>query len=110
MAYARRSRGWSANLLLCRRLAAIIEGWPDVAPEAANPMENALYEMWGRLIDTMPAWWIRHRTRLWSDYLIAHLSEAGTRSDGRPPAFKDYLRQRRLEQRLSVVRHLEAHL
>ncbi|MFE3073561.1 pentalenene synthase [Streptomyces sp. NPDC059247] len=80
---------------LCRRFVAIVEGYPEVAPDPGRPMETALHDMWGRLIAGMPASWAGHRSRLWTEFLLSMISEAGNRDTGRPPALMDYLRMRR---------------
>lgn len=80
---------------LCRRFAAIIDDWPHTRPDPAQPMETALHDLWGRLTRPMPEPWVRHRARLWTDFILSMITEAGHRDDGHPPRLADYLRTRR---------------
>jgi len=81
---------------ICRRFVAIIEGWPHTEPDTASPLETALHDLWGRLTAGMPPAWVQHRAGLWTQYLLAHLDEAGNRVDAHPPRPQDYTRMRRV--------------
>lgn len=80
----------------CRRFVAIIEDWPHARPDADNPMETALHDLWGRLTAGMSTAWVRHRARLWADYLMSHVNEASNRDSGYPPPAGDYIKMRRV--------------